>query len=514
MDSQSQSLGRRAISGFAWSGLSQTAVQLIQFALTIALARILFPEDFGLVGMAAVFTEAIGKLSGLALAPAVIQRKKLLEEHLSTSFWTGIVSGVFLFLCGIIAAKPLAAFYGREIIAPITILSSAGFIAGSIGNIHRALLTRELSFKKLTLSEIAATISSALVSILLALLGYGPFSLVLGALAGTATSSIIMWFLHPWKPKLAFSRDAFMDLFGYSKNVLGNDLVNHLGANVDYILVGRFLGAHLLGIYTLAYRLVTLPLTKVSGVITKVTFPTFSLIQDDDRRLQDAYLRTVRLLALISLPALALLGVTARDMISVTFGEKWLESVTAVRVLIFVGMLKSVGTLVGSVVLAKGRPDLEFKWNLVLLPLLGAGIYLSLPYGIEGVSVAYLIIYSCVFPVIIRLTNSTIGLEDLKYYRSWVPAAVTSTVMIASVLLYDLLILDQMHVGEIGRLVSKTAIGLLGWLLSLEYLFPLYRNELVSVFEQVSPAGMRFLLAPVGGVRRIRWSKLAGRQSP
>jgi PST family polysaccharide transporter len=491
------SLGKRAISGFAWTGLSQLAIQVIQFGVTIALARLLFPEDFGLVGMAAVFTEAIGMLSGLAFAPAIVQRKKLREEHLSTGFWAGIIAGLILFLAAAASAGPLADFYGREIIAHIVILSSVGFLTGPFGSIHRALLTRELEFKKLTLSEIGATITSAAVSISLALFGLGPYSLVLGALVGTVTSSTILWFLHPWNPVMMFSWKAFRELFSYSKNVLGNDLVNYLGANVDYLLVGRFLGAHVLGVYTLAYRLVTIPLRKISGVISKVTFPTFSILQDDDRRLRDAYVRTVRLLALISVPALAILGMTARDLIVVIFSEKWLEAVVAVKVLIFVGMLKSIGTLVGSVVLAKGRPDLELKWNLALLPLLGVGIYFSLPYGIKGVSYAYLIIYSAFFPVVMRLTNATIGLSDLRYYRAYMPAFITSALMMLSIMIYYHYLLEPLDVGSLGKLMSAASVGILVWIISLEYLFPRDRDQLISVLEQVSSGAAKFLLAPL-----------------
>ncbi len=506
-----QSLGRRAISGFAWSGLSQTAVQIIQFGVTIVLARLLFPEDFGLVGMAAVFTEAIGMLSGLAMAPAIIQRKNLREEHLSSGFWVGMLAGFFIFIVAVIASGPIARFYGRDVISWIVVLSAIGFVLGSAGGIHRALLTRELSFKKLTVSELGATIASALISVCLAVLGYGPYSLVLGALGGTAASSCILWFLHPWRPKLIFRKRAFFDLFRYSRSVLGNDLVNYLGANVDYLLVGKFLGAHLLGLYTLAYRLITIPLHKVSGVITKVTFPAFSLIQDDDERLRDAYTRTVRLLALVSIPALALLGVTARDLVLVVFGEKWLEAVVAMRILIFVGMLKSVGTLVGSVVLAKGRPDLELKWNMALLPLLTGGLYLGLPYGIEGVAVAYLLIYTGFFPIIMRLANSTIGLRDLRYYRSYLPAVVTSGLMIIVVLFYERMVLGPIHAESIGRLVSGFSIGILVWILSLELLFDRDRDELLEILEEVSPGTVRFFLVRIDARARISGSKLPGR---
>ncbi|MFQ6103602.1 MAG: MOP flippase family protein [Candidatus Glassbacteria bacterium] len=497
MADSGQSLGRRAISGFAWTGLSQTAVQTIQFGVTIVLARLLFPEDFGLVGMAAVFTEAIGTLSGLALAPAIIHRKKLQEKHLSTSFWAGIGTGALLFIAAIVASKPLSMFYGREIIAPIVILSSIGFIAGPLGGIHRALLTRELAFKRLMMTEVGATVSSASISILLALLGFGPYSLVLGGISGTITSSTLMWFLHPWRPGMVFSRAAFGELFKYSRSVLANGLVTYSWTNIDYLLVGKYLGAHLLGLYTLAYRLITIPLNKLSRVITKVTFPTFSIIQDDNSRLQYAYTRTVRLLSLISFPALALLGTTAHDLILVVFGERWLEAVVAVRVLIFVGMLKSVGTLVGSVVLAKGRPSLELGWNLVLLPLLGLGIYLGLPYGIAGVSVAYLIVYSGFFPVVMRLTNSTIDLSDARYYRSYIPAVVTSALMILSILAYDHFVLMPCKVTSYGRLASCASLGTLGWLFSLEYLFPRDRCELIGVLEQISPSIIRFLFVRV-----------------
>jgi PST family polysaccharide transporter len=502
METQDHSLGRRAISGFAWTGISQVTVQLIQFVVTIVLARLLFPEDYGLVGMAAVFTEAIASLSGLAFEPAIVQRKDLRADHLSTCFWTGILTGMLLFLVSVFAARPLALFYERDVIGHIVILSSIGFVVGPTGAVHRALLTRHLAFKKLIVSEVGATVSSAAVSILLAFLGAGPYSLVLGALAGTATSSVLMWFLYPWRPRFSMSSRAFRELFGYSKSVLGNGFVTYLGANIDYLLVGKFLGAHLLGLYTLAYRLVTIPLNKVSRVITRVTFPAFSLMQDNDRRLEEAYTRTVRLLSLISFPALVLMGLTARDMVSVLFGEKWLDSVMPVRLLVLVGMLKSVGTLVGSVVLAKGRPDLEFKWNLVLFPLLGLGIFASLPYGIVGVSFAFLVIYGGFFPIAIHLTNTTIHMKDARYYRALVPALCSSGFVVLLILLSHTFLLDRIGVEGAGRLASDAAVGLLGWLVSLSVFFPGEREELFSILVLVSPASVRFLYRHVGaGVR-------------
>lgn len=501
MEHNSGSVGRRAISGFAWTGLSQAAVQLVQFVVTIVLARLLFPEDFGLVGMAAVFTEAIATLSGLALEPAVVQRQELEEDHLSTAFWTGILTGVLLFLVSALSARLVSLFYHRDIIAPLIILSSIGFVVGPTGAVHRALLTRGLEFKKLSLAEVGATISSALVSILLAFLGAGPMSLVLGALAGTVTSSSLMWYLHPWKPRLAVSSRAFKELFGYSKSVLGNGLVTYLGANVDYLLVGKFLGAHLLGLYTLAYRLVTIPLNKVSRVITRVTFPAFSLMQDDERRLQEAYTRTVRLLSLISFPTLVLLGLTAGDLVTVLFGAKWADSVTPVRLLVLVGMLKSVGTLVGSVVLAKGRPDLELKWNVVLFPLLGLGIAASLPYGIVGVSAAYLVIYTAFFPIVIHLTNATIHMRDAKYYRAFTPALSTCGLVVLFVLFSHVVLLDRIGVAGAGRLASDAAVGLLAWLVSLSSLFPRERVEIFSILQEVSPRSLGFLYRRVGRMR-------------
>lgn len=496
-----ESVGRRAVSGFAWTGLSQAVVQLVQFGVTIALARILFPEDFGLVGMAAVFTEAIGTLSGLALEPAVVQRRELRGDHLDTGFWTGIGVGILLFLAALTVAEPLASFYDRDVVSTIVIISAVGFVVGPAGGMHRALLTRELAFRKLTVAEIGATISSAVVSVALALLGFGPFSLVFGALAGTATSSSLMWILHPWRPGRAPSRKAFGELFLFSRSVLGNGLVGHFGANIDYLLVGRFLGAHLLGIYTLAYRLITIPLNKVSGIITRVTFPAFSLMQDDDARLQDAYTRTIRLLSLISFPALVLLGISSRDIIIVVFGQKWIQAVVPVRILLAVGMLKSVGTLVGSVVLAKGRPDLELKWNLVLLPLLGAGILFGMPYGLVGVSLGYLIVYVGCFPFIIRITNSTIAMSDRRYYGAFVPALITSLILALGVTGYHVLVLDSVVTGPGGRFVSDAAVALLAWILSLEALFGREKAELLAVARQVVPLRFRFLLEPLDNGR-------------
>jgi hypothetical protein len=172
-----------------------------------------------------------------------------------------------------------------------------------------------------------------------------------------------------------------------------------------------------------------------------------------------------------------------------------------VRILLLVGMLKSVGTLVGSVVLAKGRPDLELKWNLALLPLLGGGILAGMSRGLAGVSLGYLVVYVCCFPVIVRITNSTIALADRRYYAAFVPALVTSLVLVLGVVSYRTLVLDHIAVHSAGRLASDACVALLAWILALEVLFGREKEQLLGVGRQVVPRRLRFLLDSSGAGR-------------
>ncbi|MCG7847617.1 MAG: MOP flippase family protein, partial [ANME-2 cluster archaeon] len=394
--------------GILWTGISQLSTQVFRFIVIIILARLLHPEEFGIVGLAAIFIGFISTVNELGMSAAIIQRKDVDETHLSTSFWASVGTGITLFVLTVLVSPLVADFFQEDLVQPILIITAIGLVIGSFSVVHRALLEKSLDFKKITITEVCAAYVSGIISILLAISGYGVWSLVFGGLVGNFISVIILWKISAWRPSLKFSFAHFKELFGFGGHVMGSRLLNYIDSNMDYLVVGKLLGAVALGYYTLAYHLITFPLHKISIIVTRVTFPAFSTIQDDNDTLRKGYLKVVRYISLITFPMLAGMFVVAPEFVVVVFGTKWAPMILPLQILCLAGALKSVGTTVGSILLSKGRADIQFKWNILTAILLPIAVLLGANYGIVGVAAAITVMTISLFPIIQMITNKLI----------------------------------------------------------------------------------------------------------
>jgi len=452
---------QKSVKGVGWNGISQITRQGFQFVVTAILARLLLPSEFGLVGMAGIVTGLVFSVRELGLSAAIVQRKDLDDLHLSSSFWVNVGAGlVFFGVCSAIA--PFAArFFKREIVAPILIISSTGFVISSLGIVHRAALLRRLDFKAVAVAEIGTFVGYGVASVLMAALGFGVWSLVYGSLFGSLVGVVLWWAGFRWRPAFKFSRQKFFELFRFGWSVMGSGLVGYFNQNVDYLVIGRRLGASPLGIYTLAFKLISFPLTRISSMITGVTFPAFSRMQNDDRRLRRAYTKMVRYISLLTFPVLAGLMVLAPQLVRVVYGPKWVGAVIPLRIMCVLGMLKAVGTTVGSILMAKGRPDILLKFQVLLFIGITAAVIVGSFYGIVGVALAVTLMTVVAFPIIQAITNRQIGLSFKEYLTSLWPAVFASALMACSVLFCKSIIIQLVPGKSLLVLLFSIGLGVL-----------------------------------------------------
>ncbi len=477
-------LQKSTVSGVLWTGISQFLSQAFQFIVIIILARLLYPEDFGIVGMAAIFTGFISRFNELGLSAALIQRKNVNEIHLSTSFWTSLATGAILCILTIIVSPYIADYFQVEQVRTILIISSINFIVGSFTVIPRTLFSKSLDFKKLAIVEIWATFISGLISILLAVNGYGVWSLVLGMLSNSFISVLIFWKMSPWRPSSIFSIPHFKGLFSFGGYFMGSDVLNYMGSNVDYLVVGKMIGASALGYYTLAYNLITFPLNKISTIVTRVTFPAFSKIQDDNRGLHNGYLKSVQYISVITFPMLAGMFVIAPEFIVVVYGSKWAPMILPLQILCLAGALKSIGTTVGSILMAKGRPDIEFKWNIFTVIVRSIAVLLGVKYGIEGVAAMVTISGVLLFFIIQRITNKLIDLSMYNYFKALYPAINGSISLIIILTIYkEIIIIYGISNSEI--LISSIIIGIIVYALFMRIFFNNLLKEMRLIISEI-----------------------------
>jgi len=382
-------LTTRTIHGIRWSVTSQVVRLFIQFGITAILARLLVPDDFGLVAMVVVFANFAVIFRDIGLASAVVQRERLTEEHLSSGFWLCILVGLFLALALSLSAPIISRFYGDARLQPITIALAFTFFISSFGIVQTALLTRELNFKALAIIEILGIVISGVVAVFLAFLRFGVWSLVWRQIVASIVTVVLLWSVSKWRPKFVFSWKRLSELLGFGLNLTGFNFVNYFNRNLDNLLIGKFLGSLPLGFYNLAYRLLLFPLGNISSVIGKVMFPSLSAIQSDKARVRLAYQKGTRYIAVVTFPLMVGLVILAPQFVRVVFGPQWDRSIFLVRVLASVGIWQSVSSTVGWIYLSQGRTDVLLKWGLFSVCVYATSFTIGLRWNVEGVAVAY-----------------------------------------------------------------------------------------------------------------------------
>lgn len=447
------------VRGVSWTAVSQVLSQVSTFAATIVLARILAPKDFGVVGMAALFIGLVTIMGEIGMGAAIVQRKSISQRQLDTVFWTGLAVGILAFLFSFAAAPLAVEFFGEPMAGQVVRVTALAFVIDALGSVHQVLLSKEMRFNLLARAEIFGAVVYTVVAIGLALLGAGVWAIVIGQIVRAIAENLGMWILEPWRPRFEFSYDDFRGLFAFGARIWGFNFVNYLRENVDNFVIGRLLGSASLGFYALAYNLANLPRRQMSSIVSRVTFPAFSKAQDNDSFIREAYTKVLRYVSLITFPLLGGLAVLAPQLIPVIYGDQWIPAIVPLQLLCGVGMLYSVGSTVGSVFLAKGRPDLQFRIGLVVLCILTVIVLVSVRWGLVGVAAGVLVYAMTSWLIGQSFANRLISLRMPTYLRSLAPASIACAVMVAALGIARPFVLHSGLLGPIPWLVCAVLAG-------------------------------------------------------
>ncbi|MDQ8201097.1 lipopolysaccharide biosynthesis protein [Pelagicoccus enzymogenes] len=328
-----KSLKHRLINGTIWNTISQAGTVASNFALTFILARILGPEEFGLIGMATVITGFLGFFSEFGIIDSIVRKKNhdALDEH--TAFWTGIAFSLLTYTAIYFASPLVASFYDTPELTRICRVSSLIFLIGAYGFIPVALEIKKVQYKTLTLLELASTILSGACAIAAAYNGLGVWALVIQLLMRKLATNAGYFLFIKWRPKLSFSRTRFRTMIGFSIHRTANNLITFLTENSDAILIGKMLGPAALGNYTMAFRLTRFPIQKFWSVFGRMLFPAFAEMQDDRSRLRRNYIKITLTGGLLLLPVVAALHYFTDTFVLWTVGEKWLPVSDLIKIL-------------------------------------------------------------------------------------------------------------------------------------------------------------------------------------
>ncbi len=383
------SLKQRTLHGLSWSLLSQVVGVAMTLVIGIVLARLLGPSQFGLIAMVTVITQFGQVFAEMGMGDAIVQKPELSKRDSSTAFWINCLLGLLIACIIALFSGFIADFYDRPILVEITWWVALNFVINSLGTIQKSLLHRNLEFRKLFYVNSAATLAGGVVGIVLAVLGWGVWSLVAKLLIETTTRTIVLWTASPWRPNMLIDRSALRYVAGFGLPLAGTQSINYWARNVDNLAIGRVWGDVELGYYNRAYSLMLLPLGQISSVVARVMFPSLATIQHDKQRVKRIFLKTIGSVALLSFPMSIGIFVLAGPIVLTMYGPKWAGSIELLQVLSLLGINQSVGTLNGIIFRSQHATMLQFKWGLIVQTLCIIAIFIGLPYGAKGVAIAY-----------------------------------------------------------------------------------------------------------------------------
>nr|WP_199156603.1 lipopolysaccharide biosynthesis protein [Pedobacter sp. ASV2] len=375
------SLRKQALSGLIWTYCQQFAGQLVTFLVSLVLARILLPEDFGLIGMLAIFIGIGTVLFEGGLTSSLIRTKNLNQDDYSTVFYFNLACSILIYGLIFIGAPYIAKFYYQPQLTKITQVYGLTFIISAFGTVQNTILTKELKFKRQAFITFPALFLSSLVGILMAYLNYGVWSLVISAIVNTSLVSLFLWISSDWRPKLTFNKTKFHQHFHYGYKLTISGILDIIFTNIYQLVIGRYYSASQVGYYARSNSLMMLPIGNVSGALNRVIFPIFSKIQDNIPKLKEAYKKVMMLVLFIIAPIIVLMGVLADPLVRFLFTDKWLKMVPIFQIICLSGILYPIHLYNLIILQVKGRSDLFLRLEIFKKILVVIALPISMYFG-------------------------------------------------------------------------------------------------------------------------------------
>lgn len=398
-------LQNNTVYGVLWSIGQELGSKLISFIITIVLARILSPAEFGLIAMLSIFIAIGNSLLDGGLTSSLIRTAVVNQKDCSTVFYFNLLGSIFIYLLLFSAAPLISNFYHQPILTSVVRVYGITLIINAFFGIQQTLLVKEMRFKAMTIIQIPAVVGGGLLGIILAKLGFGVWSLVWMSLLNAFISTLLHWWFSAWRPVIVFDFRSFKKHFNYGYKLTLSGLLDKLYQNIYTIIIGNFYAPAQLGFYARADSTSQLPINIISSAINKVTFPLFVKIADDDEQLVKIYRRVMLQVLFWMTPALVWLCVVAEPLFRLILTEKWLPAVPYFQILCVSGIMYPLSAYNLNILKVKGKSNLFLKLEIIKKIISVIGIVCVFPFGIYGL--LYLQLFFSFFSFYINSIYST-----------------------------------------------------------------------------------------------------------
>lgn len=386
-DHLAQDLRGRSVRGGTVTLAAQTLRFLLGLGSTAVLARLLVPDDFGLIGMVTAVTGFVALFKDLGLSTATIQRDQVSHDQVSTLFWVNVALAVAAGMVVAALAPGIAWFFGKPELTGITLALSIGFLFGGLAVQHQALLRRQMRLTALAALSVVSMLVGIAVAIFAAVLGAGYWALVYQQVAMSVADAAGVWVVCRWRPGLPCRRSGIRSLLAFGGHLTGFNIVNYFARNLDNVLIGKFWGPEALGFYAKSYGLLLLPINQINAPISSVAIPALSRLQNDPDRYRAYYLKAIGVVAAFGMPLVAFLFVAADQVVLAVLGPQWTATVPIFRALAPAAFLGTFNVATGWVFISLGQTDRQFRWGILSSILTVAAFFVGLPWGALGIAV-------------------------------------------------------------------------------------------------------------------------------
>ncbi|PNQ73290.1 hypothetical protein C1T31_07155 [Hanstruepera neustonica] len=456
--------------------------QLLAIVVNIVLARLLLPEDFGLVALAMTFIGFITLFTNMGFGSSIIHERNSSQNQLSSLFWLNYTLSIGSFIIIVASAQLAASFYNEPKLTSIVQIAALSILLNPIFIIHYKLLERDLEFRIISQVNLASIVIGSLSAIIGAFIGLGVYALILQTLMAVMVRLVLVLLLKKWRPKLHFNFEEIRQMVWYSMKFKASDMALYFERNVDYLILGKFFTSVILGYYAFAYNIMYTPVKRISYIFSDILFPSFSSIKDDSTKIISGYYKSLRLIGMVSIPVMSIIAFNAEFIIQTVFGEKWDAAIPIVQILCFAGAIQSISQFGGVIFSSIGKPEVRLYISAARSILTVIAIIVGVQYGVLWV--AYLL-------VLAKLMSFIMFLIILNYHISISIHAILNSLKAS---LLTLLILSVMFV-----LFESNKVSINEWfslilmcLIATIIIYSIHRtliNEIFLIIKNKAKAG-------------------------
>lgn len=457
----SDNLRNKAKRGFVWNTVERLTTNGIQFILTIVLARLLSPDDYGIIAMPAIFLAIAQVLIDSGFANALIRKPDLDEKDLSTAFYFNVIVGIVAYLLLFLTSPLIASFFNTPILSILLKVTALVVFLNSLGIVQQAVLTKKMDFKSQAIISVISTFISGALGVWMAYRKYGVWALVFQQVSAALLRAILLWIYGNWKPRRIWSKESFTYLWNFGSKVIIIGILDTIFNNVYAFVIGKKYKAGDLGNYTRAQQFADLPVNNINGIVQKVTFPLLSEIQKDNNRLSAIYLKLIEMTSLLIVPLMFGLAAMAYPLIVSLLGEEWKGCVLLFQILCIARLWTPFNAINVNLLQVKGRTDLllklEIAKKIVITIVLALTFYRGVVFLVGGFAVCTYL----AFMINTYYTKRLIGVSLWNQLQAIIPSIIISLVMLLSVLFVNTYIYNRLFMLVIDILMCLTIYGVL-----------------------------------------------------